>query len=1212
MTPDDALEILDGLLRPKVLTQIQEFVFRQTWAGDSYAAMAERSGYDEDYIKDVGSRLWKLLSGVLGVKVTKNTLTSILGQYERGLAERRQIPASVNIPISSIPEPRQQETRIDWGEAMEVFGFQGRDAELQQLRDWIVPSDNNLPCRLVAILGMGGIGKTALTVKLVESLQQHGFDFIIWRSLRNAPPLTTLLAGLLQFFSDLEQTEANGTGDIGTQILELLGCLNRSRCLVILDNGESILQGGERAGIYRSGYEEYGQLLSQLAQSRHQSCVLLTSREKPKEFNLLECENFPVKFMTLVGIDDRSGSEIARQRGVLDASESEWQQLVEHYTGNPLAIKMVSAAIVDLFCGSVSTFLAQLKTDKITLLFDDIRDLLKQQFDRLSDAEKQVMYWLAIEREFITLTELQQNFIGIRAQHNLLDILRSLARRSLVETSTTTTAQSQFSQQPVVMEYVTELIVERSCQALTQPQNGNLCQQQALLKAQSKDYIRQTQARLILDEIVDRLPGTKPQIEERLRDLLSTLPRDRADYTAGNLVNLLVRINADLSDLDLSGMSIWQAYLKDIILHRVNFTAADLQGSVFADRLGTVLSIGLSPDNKILATGDMNGNVNLWQLATGQLLRQIKAHNNFVWSSIFSPDGSILATSGEESIVKIWDVATGECRQILAGHTNPIYKIAIHPDRQHLVSGSDDRTAKLWDLATGECLRTFVGHPAQIKSIEIVGTDKMITGGIDGMLKLWELETGACLWTQAAHQAEINSIATHDRNQLIVTASSDLTLKTWDLAAGNCLQTFSGHRDRIITCAIDPTGTLLISGGADRTIKLWDLATGICLKTLTGHTAWVTSIAWASDGKTIVSGSTDQTVRVWQISTGQCMRMIQGHGNVVRTIAWNSTGERLAGGGSGHTIGIWDVASATCLQTFWGSKIWIWSLAFLPRADDSTPEIIAAASFEEEIRLWNTETGTLYATITDDRWNTIVAVDRARQLLAIGSYTGKVRLWDLKTDRLIQTIEGVHSGIIWAIAFHPQSPLLVTGGIDNYVQLWNFQTQESRKLLGHAGRIESVAVSADGGLVASGSADGTAKVWCVDTGECLMTFSGHLDRVYGVAFVPDVNSEGGAILATCSGDSTIKLWDVATGNCMMTLTEHTDLVSSIAICPNPATPYLLASGSYDETMKIWDVRTGECIETLRPDRLYEGMKINGTKGLTDAQKMALELLGALV
>ncbi|PSB44907.1 pentapeptide repeat-containing protein, partial [Chamaesiphon polymorphus] len=418
---------------------------------------------------------------------------------------------------------------------------------------------------------------------------------------------------------DLEQTELDRNGNLAAQLAELLNCLNRSRCLLILDNVESILQGGERAGVYRSGYEEYGQLLSQLAQSRHQSCILLTSREKPKEFNILEGENLPVKSLVLAGIDDRSGAEIATQRGTLVASEREWQQLVTHYAGNPLAIKMVSAAIIDLLGGNVASFLSQLETDRITLLFDDIRDLLKQQFDRLSDSEKQVMYWLAIEREFVSLTELQQNLINLRAQQNLLEILRSLSRRSLVETAANTTAQIQFSQQPVVMEYITERIVEGVYQELGSGQSGNLLQNHALLKAQSKDYIRQTQARLILDEIVTYLPGNKSQIESRLRDFLSTLP-DRADYTAGNLVNLLVRIDADLSDLDLSGMSIWQAYLKDTILHRVNFTNADLHGSVFADRVGSVFSLALSPDDRILATGDVNGNVNLWHLATGQLL----------------------------------------------------------------------------------------------------------------------------------------------------------------------------------------------------------------------------------------------------------------------------------------------------------------------------------------------------------------------------------------------------------------------------------------------------------------------------------------------------------------------------------------------------------------------------------------------------------------
>jgi NB-ARC domain len=417
VTPDEALSLLDSLLQPKVLTQIQEVVFRQTWAGDSYAAMADRSGYDEDYIKEVGSRLWKLLSEVLGLKVTKNTLTSAFGQYGRGLAEPTATPIVVNRSIS--PNQQQQATQIDWGEAMEVFGFQGRELELQQLQDWIVPINDGVPSRLVAILGMGGIGKTALTVKLVERLQHNGYEHIIWRSLRNAPPLTNILADLLQFFRDRQQQSDRGAKGVSAQIAELIQYLRQSRCVVVLDNAESILQGKERAGIYRAGYEEYGELLRQLGEIRHQSCVILTSREKPKDIALLEGENNVVRSLALTGIDARSAQTIMEQRGISATTPDRWQDLSRNYAGNPLALKIVSAMTIELFGGSLEQFLAQIETENSSLLFDDIRDLLQQQFERLSELERQVMYWLAIEREFVPLTEIQQDLISDRDRQHL-------------------------------------------------------------------------------------------------------------------------------------------------------------------------------------------------------------------------------------------------------------------------------------------------------------------------------------------------------------------------------------------------------------------------------------------------------------------------------------------------------------------------------------------------------------------------------------------------------------------------------------------------------------------------------------------------------------------------------------------------------------------------------------------------------------------------
>ncbi|PSB58644.1 WD40 repeat domain-containing protein [Chamaesiphon polymorphus] len=527
----------------------------------------------------------------------------------------------------------------------------------------------------------------------------------------------------------------------------------------------------------------------------------------------------------------------------------------------------------------------------------------------------------------------------------------------------------------------------------------------------------------------------------------------------------------------------------------------------------------------------------------------------------------------------------------------------------------------MWDLNTATCVRTFSGHAMAIKSIDLAPDgNQFATGGTDGVLKLWQIETGECLWTRLAHQNELGTIHFSPDGKTLASGSYDSTIKIWDPATGNCLLTLTGHHAPAIQIKINPQGTQLISAGADRVVKLWDLVTGTCLKTLSGHTGWATGLDWIADGKTIVSVSLDRTIRIWQVSTGQCLRTIQGYGREIRPICWNRSGSRIAAGGGGYNARIWDVERAICVHDFWATITWVWSLVYIspPDSDPLAPELVACASYSPATELWNPQTGILDRSLPEgDNMMTAVAYHHGKNWLASGSFTGKLSIWDLNSNPPVVAITGIYGGGIWSLSFQPQGNLLAICGADRTIHLLDLDSREHRQLAGHEASLNSVSFSPNGQLLASGSLDRTVKVWNVATGECSMTLSGHTEQVASVAFGGDAVGvasplEHNPILASCSSDRTIKLWDLSTGICTATLTGHTDRVESIAFCPNPATPYLLASGSYDETLKIWDVRTGVCVKTLTLDRLYEGMKISGAKGLTTAQKMALELLGALV
>ena len=190
--------------------------------------------------------------------------------------------------------------------------------------------------------------------------------------------------------------------------------------------------------------------------------------------------------------------------------------------------------------------------------------------------------------------------------------------------------------------------------------------------------------------------------------------------------------------------------------------------------------------------------------------------------------------------------------------------------------------------------------------------------------------------------------------------------------------------------------------------------------------------------------------------------------------------------------------------------------------------------------------------------------------LAVASSIG-VWIYEVATSRALMLLPTASR--VYSVSFSPDGATLASGSLDGTVRLWAVATGEAIATLeGHTDGVYSVSFSPDGATLASGSLDGTVRLWAVATGEAIATLEGHTDGVYSVSFSPD-----GATLASGSLDGTVRLWAVVTGEPIATLEGHTNAVYSVSFSPDGAT---LASGSLDGTVRLWAVATGEPIATL--------------------------------
>jgi WD40 repeat protein len=1250
MELDRAEAIVKELLAPQYLSPPQEMVFRAAWDGQSYRQLAETAGYDCTYIKGVGAQVWKMLSIATQSKVSKSNFRQVLALF----SARVESLESIDL------EPTQ--SWIDWGEAMDTSAFYGRELERAQLERWIVTDR----CRLVAILGMGGMGKTTIAIEFIQQLQAamqahltdpaerlHSgldadrFSYFLWRSLLNAPPLKELLPELIRNLSILPA--AQPSQDLGVAIdrppvtedrqlrldlipktvdgqLELLlEICQTQRCLIVLDNGESIFQSGAQTGQYRSGYADYGDLFGMFGRMNHQSCLLLTSREKPTEISQLEGIDAKVRTLMLPGLDLVAGQRIFADRGCLPIAPPEWAEIDRYCGGNPLAFQLIAAAVQEVADGDVSEIFPYLRSSNLG--FADIYILLEQQWKRLAIEEQQVMYWLAIGREPMSIVDLEASLHPAWNRHapvdphplhpnpgnpSLLSVLQSLRRRSMIISSGQIEhGKRHWSLQPMVMEYVTGKFVDRICTEIEE-QRPFLLDTHPIAQANAKEYLRQAQLRTIVRPAIDRLRtsiGNPHQIGAHLRLMLAQWRSSHAlqpGYLAGNLLNFMTDLKLDLTAIDCSELVVRQAYLVGIDLVGVNFANAQMVNCAFTQTFSSILAIAYSPDGRVLAASDSNGEIRLWDVQDRQCLLTCSGHTNWVRAIKFSPDGRYLASSSDDRTLKLWDLQDGTCLKTIGDGIHSL-GFSFSPDGRYLASGSDNNHIYYWDLHTGSCIRQFEGH------------------------QHWSM-----------------SVKFHPQGHQLVSGSADGTLRVWDVASGNCLRIWSGHENWVTTVDYSPDGKTILSGSLDGCLRLWD-ATGVtdpplasqeCRLVLTGHGDEIWSAVFSPDGSRFASAGVGGLLRIWRTIDGRCIHQLEGHSDRLWSVAFHPDGHCLASGGEDRAIRFWQVSDGKCLQAFNGYTNWFRSIAWSPDGDR-----LITASRDAQIRVWSRESQTCLHQLSGHTKPTVtVACDPLGLNFASGSDDRTIRIWDAQTLACTQILRG-HPGSILALVYSPDGKYLVSGGSDRSIRIW--ETHRWRCLhvrTGHTDRIGSLAYHPHRDLIASASEDLTVRIWTLHDNQPLEVLSEHTNRAIALAFDPS-----GTILASGGMDSQILLWNIETGRLDRTLTGHHGWILSLTYSPDGkwlfsgASDYtikvwsmetgigtdlpighqswvwsvaisgcgrFLASASEDETIRIWDLVDSRLLSIHRASRPYEGMNITGIEGLTKAQISALKALGA--